>query len=184
MVTRSPCMSDSIRSWGRRVSKRAGRPQERVPLNERLHPVPSKVLNHHSRGQVPQQRIAERRDDHRYDGAGMKPRAALQSGRLDVAEGDDTRQGNERAGRISWLLNGVAGQLQHNAGQRRGSKVARHIAQHQAHTAGRQHCGSARERDEAGGTTERHRELTSVAKKPRSCPISRGIRDQAHMDCC
>lgn len=182
-VTRSPCVGNSIKGWGRRVSQGAGRPNERVILNEGLHPVPPEILNHHSRGQVPEQRIAERRDDHRDDGAGVEASAAGESGRRDAAEGDDARLGGERPGRLSWLPDCVAGQLQHRAGQRRGSKLARHVDQHQAHTAGRQHCGGAREGDEAGGAAKGHRELTSVAEKPRRCPEPRGIRDQAHMDC-
>jgi hypothetical protein len=183
VVARSPCVGNSIESWRRGVSKKARRPEKRVSPNERLHPMPPEVLNDHSRGQLPEHRIAERRDDHSDDGAGVEPRSARQSGRLDLAEGDDTRLGSERPGCISRLLDCVAGQLQHSTGQRRGSQLARHIAQHQADTAEGKHCGGSREGDEAGGAPEGHRERTSVAEKPGRCPIPRGIRDQAHMDC-
>jgi hypothetical protein len=145
--------------------------------------MPPEILNHHGRWQLSEQRIAERRDDHRDDGAGVEPRAAWQSGWLDEAEGHDSGQGNEQAGCISRLTDCVAGQLQHNTRQHRGSKLARHIAQHQADTAGRKHCGSAGEGDEACGAAEGNRELTSVAEKSRRCPIPRGIGDQAHMHC-
>ena len=164
------------------MSKRAGRPEKRVSLNESLHPMPLEIPNLHGRGQVPKERIAAWREHHGDDCAGVIAGATWKGSWLDMAHSGDARLEGEWPGGVTWLLDCVAGQLQHRAGQRRGSQLARHVAHHDAHAPQRQHCGSCREGDEAGATAEGHCERPGVAEKPGRCSIPWCLRDQAHMD--
>jgi len=165
------------------VSKRAGRPGKRVARDERVHQVPPEALGHHGSRQIPEHRIVERGDDQRNDGAGVKPHTARKRGWLNLAERDNAGPRGKRAGGTAGLLDGVAGQLQHSAGQRRGPKLTRHVDEHQADTAGRKHCRCTPEGDEAGGAVEGQRDHAGVAEKPRRVPKPWGIGVEAHMNC-
>ena len=163
------------------MSVERGPPGKGVARDESLHPVPLETLGNQGWRQIPKPRIAERGENLCNDDARVVP-TAFQSSRAHLTEHDHALPGSKGASSSTRLLDGVAGRLQHGAGQRSGPQVARDVEQHESHAAGREQSGGMLDREEPSGAVEGHREHSPVAERARGLPIIGSHGVQPHMD--